>query len=302
MVLITLTAWTKNNFMRLDAYLANQFTDLSRSQLQQYIKSGYVTVNGEIANRPSSNVDGDDEVVFNRPQNSDFSTEIATFRSKCIIYEDDNVVVINKPAGMLVHAKGGIAPEFTVADFVRDCFDKTELAKQSNNNRLGIVHRLDRATSGVMICAKNLHTASMLSRQFAERKAHKVYLAVVSRAPRDTKARIDLPIARNLNRPSTFKVDGKGKSAITDYVVRRINGDGTALIELHPMTGRTHQLRVHLAYIGCPIVGDPIYGLSKFSDRLMLHAWQLEITIPGISGGQRRTFVADPPQEFHADD
>lgn len=288
--------------MRLDAYLANQFTDLSRSQLQQYIKSGYVTVNGEVANRPSSNVDGDDEVVFNRPHNKDFSTDIAAFRNKCVIYEDDNVVVINKPAGMLVHAKGGIVSEFTVADFVRNCFNKAELAEQSNNNRLGIVHRLDRATSGVMICAKNLHTASMLSRQFAERKAYKVYLAVVSRVPCDAKARIDLPIARNLNRPSTFKVDGKGKSAVTDYVVRRINGDGTALIELHPMTGRTHQLRVHLAYIGCPIVGDPIYGLGKFSDRLMLHAWQLEITIPGISGGQRRTFIADPPQEFHVDD
>ena len=114
-------------------------------------------------------------------------------------------------------------------------------------------------------------------------------------------ARIDLPIGRNLSQPSTFRVDGKGKSAITDCTVLRVNGDNTALIELKPQTGRTHQLRVHLAYLGCPILGDPVYGHGKYGDRLMLHAYKLEITIPGVNGGKRRVFIAEPPVEFGHD-
>ena len=185
---------------------------------------------------------------------------------------------------------------------MRAQFDPAERAEHSDNNRLGIVHRLDRATSGVMICARNLATAAMLSRQFAERKAHKTYLAVTECVPAELAAQINLPIGRNLSRPATFRVDGKGKVAITDYQVLRINEDGTALLELKPQTGRTHQLRVHLSYIGCPIVGDPIYGHgdSRYNDgRLMLHAWQLEISIPGADGNVRRTFIAEPPREFH---
>ena len=232
----------------------------------------------------------------------DFANEIQDFAAKHVIYQDNNVVVINKPAGLLVHAKGGIDHEFTVADYVRAQFDPAERAEHSDNNRLGIVHRLDRATSGVMICARNLATAAMLSRQFAERKAHKTYLAVTECVPAELAAQINLPIGRNLSRPATFRVDGKGKVAITDYQVLRINEDGTALLELKPQTGRTHQLRVHLSYIGCPIVGDPIYGHgdSRYNDgRLMLHAWQLEISIPGADGNVRRTFIAEPPREFH---
>lgn len=284
--------------MRLDNYLANKYPDRSRSQLQQYIRRGLATINGSVAMRPSTEVANDDNVILDLPAQPDFSRQIAEFQ-RCVIYEDDNVVAINKPAGMLVHAKGGIDPEFTVADFVRSRFDQTELSTDSDNNRLGIVHRLDRATSGVMICAKNLAASSMLSRQFADRKAHKVYLAVTSKAPTEPAARIDLPIGRNLSRPSTFRVNAQGKVAITDYRVLRLNDDGTALIELRPQTGRTHQLRVHLSYLGCPIVGDPVYGNNRTgSGRLMLHAWQLEITIPGQPSNCRRTFIAPPPAEF----
>ncbi|MDO4271880.1 MAG: RluA family pseudouridine synthase [Candidatus Saccharibacteria bacterium] len=285
--------------MRLDAYLAEQYGDLSRSQLQQYIKAGFVKVNGQKIDKPSFDITDNDIVKFDRPAEPDFSGEIGSFR-KFVIYQDDNVIVINKPIGLLVHSKGGINHEFTVEDYVRSQFNPSELAANSGNNRLGIVHRLDRATSGILICARNLATASILSRQFAERKAHKTYLAVTSKTPYELEAKIDLPIGRNLNQPSTFRVDGKGKAAVTNYRVIGSYPDGTSLVELKPVTGRTHQLRVHLAYLGCPIVGDNVYGNGKFGDRLMLHAWQLEISIPDGKGGRvRRTFIAEPPREFN---
>lgn len=284
--------------MRLDAYLAKEYPDLSRSQLQQYVKVGLVKVNGAVVKKPAYDLRDDEAVVFNQPTQPDFSTELANF-TKCVIYQDDNVIVINKPSGVLVHAKGGIDPEFTVADYVRSQFNQAELIANLTNNRLGIVHRLDRATSGVMICARNLATQTMLARQFAERKAHKTYLAVTEKEPAELEATIDLPIGRNLARPSTFRVDGKGKSAITNYMVLKEYDNGQALLELKPLTGRTHQLRVHLSYLGCPIVGDPVYGHAKYGARLMLHAWQLEITIPGSAGqGIRKTFTATPPTEF----
>lgn len=292
--------------MRLDAYLAQQYPGLSRSQLQQYIRSGRVLVDGQTVNKPSLNVENNSQIIFHQPMTTDWTNELANF-TKYVVYQDDNVIVINKPAGMLVHAKGGIVPEFTVADYVRSQFDSAELSGQDGNNRIGIVHRLDRATSGVMIAARNLATASLLSRQFAERRAHKTYLAVVEHPPKEEAARIELPIARDLKRPATFCVNGQGKPAVTDYRVLRHNSDGTALLELKPQTGRTHQLRVHLAYLGCPIVGDPIYGGRSAgkqlvaADRLMLHAWQLEITIPGQPHNQRRTFVAPVPAEFDYD-
>lgn len=287
--------------MRLDAYLAATYPDYSRSQLSQYITAGLVEINGCVIKKPSMAVDDGDEVVFHPPAKLNFADEITEFAQHNVVYMDDNVIVINKPAGMLVHAKGGIVPEFTVADFVRHYFDIEELNSSQDNNRLGIVHRLDRATSGVMICARNLTTVSLLSRQFAERKTHKTYLAVTEKVPSEMSARIDLPIGRNLSQPSTFRVDGKGKPAITDYTVLRVNSDNTALIELKPQTGRTHQLRVHLAYLGCPILGDPVYGHGEYGDRLMLHAYKLEITIPGVNGGERRVFIAEPPAEFGYD-
>ena len=283
--------------MRLDAQLAKLFPNYSRSQLQQFIADGRVTVNGKVIAKSSFPVSDDDLAMLNEPISPDFSRELSEFK-KHVVYIDDNVVVINKPAGVLVHAKGGTGCEFTVADYVKSVFDVDELTQNMNNNRLGIIHRLDRATSGIIICARNLKTASMLSRQFAERKAKKTYLAVVSKEPKELSATINLPIGRNLSKPSTFKVSPSGKVAITDYDVLETRRDGFTLVELKPHTGRTHQLRVHMSYIGSPIVGDPIYGTGKFGDRLMLHAWKLEISIPGANGNVRKTFIADPPKEF----
>ena len=282
--------------VRLDAYLAER-EGMPRSLVQKLIKTGVAMVNGEVVTRPARSVSGADNVVFQPPPTPDEGEWLAGF-SRYVIYADDNVIVVNKPAGMLVHAKGGVAKELTVADYVRSQFDPDELADNADNNRLGIVHRLDRATSGVMICARNLATASYLSRQFAERKVKKVYLALVSSLPGHSAARINLPIRRSRRAPSTFVVDSNGKVAITDYTVQKEYPDGRALLELRPLTGRTHQLRVHLAHLGCPIVGDAVYGHAHYGDRLMLHAYRLEISIPGQDGAERRIFTAPLPADF----
>lgn len=282
--------------VRLDTYLAER-EGVPRSLVQKLIKTGVAMVNGEVVTRPARSISEADNVVFQPPLDPDEGEWLAGF-SRYVIYADDNVIVVNKPAGMLVHAKGGIAKELTVADYVRSQFKPDELADNADNNRLGIVHRLDRATSGVMICARNLATASYLSRQFAERKAKKVYLALVSSLPGHSAARINLPIRRSRRAPSTFVVDSNGKVAITDYTVQKEYPDGRALLELRPLTGRTHQLRVHLAHLGCPIVGDAVYGHAHYGDRLMLHAYQLEISIPGQDGAERRIFTAPLPADF----
>ena len=281
---------------RLDTYLAER-EGIPRSLVQKLIKTGVAMVNGEVVTRPARSVSEADNIVFQPPSTPDEGEWLARF-SQYVIYIDDNVIVFNKPAGMLVHAKGGVAKELTVADYVRSQFNPDELADNADNNRLGIVHRLDRATSGVMICARNLATASYLSRQFAERKVKKVYLALVSSLPRHQAARINLPIRRSRRAPSTFVVDGNGKVAITDYTVQKEYPDGRALLELRPLTGRTHQLRVHLAHLGCPIVGDAVYGHAHYGDRLMLHAYRLEISIPGQDGAERRIFTAPLPADF----
>lgn len=281
---------------RLDTYLAER-EGIPRSLVQKLIKTGVAMVNGEVVTRPARSVSKADNIVFQPPSTPDEGEWLARF-SQYVIYIDDNVIVVNKPAGMLVHAKGGVAKELTVADYVRSQFDPDELASNVGNNRLGIVHRLDRTTSGVMICARNLATASYLSRQFAERKVKKVYLALVSSLPGHSAARINLPIRRSRQTPAIFVVDGSGKVAITDYMVQKEYPDGRALLELRPLTGRTHQLRVHLAYLGCPIVGDAVYGHARYGDRLMLHAYQLEISIPGQDGAKRRIFTAPLPADF----
>jgi 23S rRNA pseudouridine1911/1915/1917 synthase len=280
--------------MRLDAFLAYTYPDFSRSTFQKFIADSRIEVNGQVTTNNKKNISENDEVVVNFPIPTSHDEQAAEFM-KQIIYEDDNVIVINKPAGVLTHAKGALDEEFTVADFI-----KTRLGADSDlpdNNRTGIVHRLDRATSGILIAAKNAASQKLLQKQFADRKAHKTYLAITEHPPKLDKAQINLPIGRDPKMPSRFRVDGKGKSAVTDYKVLDYLTNGQALLQLKPATGRTHQLRVHLAHIGAPILGDIIYGKDKAS-HMFLHAAELEITIPGRTDNQRRTFTAPLPDYF----
>lgn len=270
--------------MRLDQHMAQQQPEYSRSVWKKYIKLGYVTVDGTVQLDPNYTVAEGSQTAASIPDKADYSAETLP-----VIYEDDNVVVINKPVGVLSHSKGAINEEFTVADFFR-----TKSTYNLDSDRPGIIHRLDRDTSGVMIGAKNPETAKMLTKQFQDRRAKKTYTAVLDGLPKEPVANIDLPIGRNPKAPSTFRVDAGGKSAQTHYEVID-SSDKLSLVRLKPTTGRTHQLRVHMAYLGTPIHGDVIYG--KKADRLYLHAEQLEITIPE---GQRITFTVPVPGEFAA--
>ena len=207
-----------------------------------------------------------------------------------VLYEDENCAVVTKPAGVLSHSKGAFNPEPTVATWLRE---RQHYAFPLNDERGGIVHRLDRATSGVIICAKNKAALGMLQKQFQNRTVEKVYIAKVHGTPKPARALLDLPIERNPKRPQTFRVGANGKTAQTEYEVLKSN-DKFALVQLLPKTGRTHQLRVHMEYIKHPIVGDILYGGGK-ADRLFLHAKGLEITIPG---GIRKQFTSKEPKVF----
>ena len=268
---------------RLDVHLSTAFDpSISRSLWQKYIKAGYVSVNHQVVTAPKFEVDETDEIAVKLPEQEQASAELP------VLYEDDDVIVVNKPSGLLTHAKGGLSTEPTVAEIIRS---KTSFA--SDTDRPGIVHRLDRDTSGVLIIAKTAEAAAHLQRQFAQRTTKKTYLAVTDGVPKLAAAKIDLPIGRNPSAPSIFRVDPNGKAAQTTY--RVLTATSTqALIELKPTTGRTHQLRVHMAHLATPILGDRVYGKPNAS-RLMLHAHKLEITLPS---GERKMFEAAIPEEF----
>ena len=253
---------------RLDMALLAKYPGYNRSTLQKYIKNGQVKVNGEIAEKPNTLVSVTDELDLLEkamPERPEVTT----------IYEDENVLVLDKPEGTLSVSKGDFNPEPTMEEFGI------------------IVHRLDRDTSGVMILAKNEDTRAMLQRQFQERKTHKTYNAVVVGEPDLPEAIIDVPLARNMSKPTTFVADPEGREAITQYKVLD-RSEHYSLLELKPQTGRTHQLRVHMKHIGTPILGDPVYGNTP-AKRMFLHASELEITIPG---GIRKTFKSELPRAF----
>ena len=258
--------------IRLDVMMAEIFKSYNRSTLQKFIKDGFVKVDGETVTKPNTKITRDamiDLQVPDKLKNADVEPEI--------LYEDNKVIVVNKPAGLLSEGKGEYCPERTLADFGLIC------------------HRLDRDTSGVMILAKDPETQMFLKRQFQDRTVHKTYYAVVCGRPKLDEARIDLPMIRDLKRPTTFRVDANGKEAETFYKVLDA-GDKYALVELRPTSGRTHQLRVHMKYLGHPILGDRVYEGDK-ADRLYLHAGQLEITLPS---GERKAFKSKLPAEFHS--
>lgn len=269
--------------MRLDVYVAQFWPEHSRSTWQKLIEAGHVTVNGDIQTSTKYELGEDDYVSVTLPKKVDHSKKTLP-----ILYENDDVIVIDKPAGVLTHSKGALNDEFTVAEFVRN-----KTTYKQDTNRPGIVHRLDRATSGLIVCVKNDTAASYIAKQFNQRTLKKQYAAVVSGVPREQAAVIDVPIGRNPSKPSTFRVDVKGKSAETAYEV--VSTSGThSLVRLRPRTGRTHQLRVHMAYITTPIVGDIVYG-HEAASRMYLHAETLELTLPG---GDRRTFQSPVPDTF----
>lgn len=279
---------------RLDAYLLEKHTNVSRAQLQRIIKEGKVTVNNEVQTKSGFIVKEPArvEIDFNFEQ-----TAVVPDIKIQVLYEDETCVVIDKPLGVLTHSKGAFNPEGTVASWLSQRLH-FNFPTEDGSQRSGIVHRLDRATSGVMICAKEPTALRHLQKQFQDRKAKKIYIARVAGNLQPPQALIDLPVERNPKQPQRFRVGQNGKSAQTSYAVTSTieqAGGTDSLVELKPLTGRTHQLRVHLAYVKHPIIGDTFYS-GRSADRLYLHAYQLEITLPNR---QRTTFTSDVPKEFY---
>jgi 23S rRNA pseudouridine1911/1915/1917 synthase len=269
---------------RVDAFLAIAAPEHSRSFWQKSCEQGSVLVNSQ-AVKASHKLLPDDVVEVQLPNTPDF-----TGQKLPVIYEDDDVMVINKPAGLLTHAKGATSQEFTVAEFARP-----HTTDGAGTNRPGIVHRLDRGTSGIIIVAKNTEAKRWLQGQFSKRNVKKTYIALVEGHLKEPVAILNLPIERNPKKPQTFRVGPNGKTAETAYKVEKSYAHND-LVELHPHTGRTHQLRVHLEYLGHPIVGDTTYGkLCKQLDRMFLHAQSLELTLPSH---ERKVFTAPLPAEL----
>lgn len=268
---------------RLDTTILEHMPLLSRAFIKKLCDEGKVLVNDQPAKAGYKIRIGDVVSVDYDMEETEQIPDI----DLPILYEDNDCLVINKPVGVLTHSKGVFNPEATVATFLRSKL------KDMEGSRAGIVHRLDRATSGVIICAKSSKALGLLQKQFSTRIAKKTYIAITEGHLNPEHAVIDMPIERNPRKPQTFRVGPNGKDAITEYRVAQ-SAKHYDLVELRPRTGRTHQLRVHLSNQGHPILGDELYGAHSAA-RMFLHAQSLEITLPNR---ERKTFIAPVPTIF----
>lgn len=285
---------------RLDAYLAEQMEDLSRSRIQDLIREQHITLNCKPA-KPRDGVKEGDLIQVVIPEAVPLE-HVAQEIPLEVLYEDDDLIVINKPHGMVVHPAAGNPDGTVVNALLHHCQGK--LSGIGGMERPGIVHRLDKDTSGCLVVAKSDPAHRGLVEQFSERKTmEKRYLAVTRGEPKPEKDTVFTHIGRHpVNRQKMAVINPPGgKAAITDYEVKgRDPSTGSALVLCDLHTGRTHQIRVHLHHKGAPIVGDPIYGKpskeSGLPDRLMLHAWKLSFVHP--VSGERVAFEAPIPPEF----
>jgi 23S rRNA pseudouridine1911/1915/1917 synthase len=285
---------------RLDKALTDALPELSRTRVQQLVKEGQVLVNGRTA-KSSQKVEGGEQVVVNLPDPVD--TELIPWDFPLDIrYENDDLLVINKPAGVVVHPSAGHEQETLVNAVLAYC---PVLPVIGSERRPGVVHRLDKDTSGLIIMAKNERALRMMQAQFKKRTISKVYLALVEGQVQPPAALIDAPLGRDPRSRKKMSVIPPGSSrslqarpSQTDYQTL-VSYDDFTLLECRPHTGRTHQIRVHLAYVGFPIVGDTIYGRRKRKlglKRHFLHAAQLTFNRP--SDMEEITVSAELPPDL----
>jgi len=261
----TLTVSQEDAAQRLDQYLAAHIPDVSRARVQQLIEKGGVLVNGAPA-KASLRLKGDEQIAITGPPLAPPLRAMPEEIPLDIVYEDGDLAIVNKPAGMMVHAGAGATDEArnrgTLVNALLHHF-KT-LSGIGGDLRPGIVHRLDRATSGLIVVAKNDEAHRRLARQFSGREVHKTYVALVHGWPKQDQGTIQSPISRHSQRRTRMTTRGfLGREAVTHYVVqRKIDSPygKFALIELKIETGRTHQIRVHMSSLGHPVVGDTLYG------------------------------------------
>ena len=271
---------------RLDYYLSRRLPDLSRNRAKALIGDGFVTVDGEFY-KPSYRLQKGEVVAGSYPD-ADVETVEPEDIPLTVYYEDEHVIVVEKPAGMLTHP----TDEETTGTLVNALLYRYgPLTPVGAPLRPGIVHRLDRGTSGVLVVARSELAHRSLVRQFSERTTGRVYAAIVSGVPVQESGVIDAPIGRSASNPTKFAVSPLApKEALTEYWVEKGFG-GTALVRLRLRTGRTHQIRVHLSYIGYPILGDETYGgPTGLINRPALHAHSLSFDHPAT--GERMCFVS----------
>ena len=274
---------------RLDSFLAEEL-DLSRNKIQKLVKQKLVKVNGkEISNNYL--VKMGDSIFVDDDLNYDISVEAMDIPID-VIYEDDDLLVINKASGMVVHP----APGHYTGTLVNALLYRFQLSNK-DSIRPGIVHRLDKDTSGVMLVAKNDKTHDALSKMIANKEVERHYLAIVDGVIKHDTGTIDAPIGRDANnRQKMVVTDVHGKDAITHFRVLETFSNHT-LVECILETGRTHQIRVHMAYIGHPVSNDPLYGRGKSTEfGQMLHSKSIKFKHP--TTGKELFFEVDPPKEF----
>jgi len=266
--------------VRLDRYVSEQCPELSRTHAQRLIADGYITVNDRLAKASLKLSIGDRlRVVIPPTAPSPLSPEAIPLN---IIYEDDDLLVIDKPAGLTVHPAPG-HPGHTLVNAILSYFPR--LADISDSLRPGVVHRLDKDTSGVMLVAKNKTAEANLSDQFKAHSVDKAYLVLVKGRLTPEQGIIEAPMGRDPRNRKRMAVVTEGREARTEYRVIKYIGDYT-LLEVMPETGRTHQIRVHLSAIGYPVVGDKVYGVkSPHLSRQFMHASRLGFKLP--SSGAR---------------
>jgi 23S rRNA pseudouridine1911/1915/1917 synthase len=281
---------------RLDKFLVTRLGDFSRSRLQALIRDGFVVVDGNVVTKTGT-VLAPGQVVEIRIPAPEPSSLVPEDIPLAVVFENQDLMVINKPAGMVVHPAAGHATGTLVHAALAHA---PELEGIGGERRPGIVHRLDKDTSGLILIAKNDRAHRWLQDQFRLRKVKKVYLALVDGFPPTPNGRIEAYIGRDPDHRKKMAIVSaqKGREAVTEYHTVETFQHHT-LIEAHPLTGRTHQIRLHLAFLGCPIVGDTIYGHRKSTldlKRHFLHAARLTIQLPGED--TPRTFEAALPNEL----
>ncbi len=276
--------------IRLDKYLARVLPQFSRGYLQKLIVQGCVLVNGQ-KTKASHRLNDTDRVTVELPPLA--THPLPELIPLAVIYEDTDILIIDKPAGLITHPAPGHASHTLVNAVLAHC---PGLAMSSDLMRPGIVHRLDKDTSGLIVIAKNDLAREYLVAQFKGRTVTKGYLVLVKGRLSPEQAIIEAPIGRDPHSRRRMAVVETGKEASTQYRVRKYLDDYT-LVEVTPVTGRTHQIRVHLSAIGCPVVGDPIYGVrSAYLKRQFVHAYRLGFRLPSTE--EYREFTSPLPTDL----
>lgn len=284
--------------VRVDKYLSEQLPEVSRSQIKALIEAGNVTLDGIVVEKAGTKAKPGSMVGILVPED-DSDGLVPEDIPLDILFEDDQVIVLNKPSGMVVHPGAG-NQSGTLVNALLAYFPP--IRSVGETERPGVVHRLDKETSGVLIFAKTNKAYKWLVKEFKSRDIRKTYLALVDGQPPTPTGRIEAPIIRDPNVRTRMAVGmrGQGKPAATEYFTLENFKDQTYL-EVHPVTGRTHQIRVHLSYLGTPVVGDTLYGRRHPSikmDRFFLHARSLAVKLPGDR--VPRTFEAPLPETLQS--